>query len=88
MTVDGGTNHWLNYLEDQANDVLTGKSTKYLPTLVTGDMDSILPKILEKLKSTKTKIIVTPDVMETDYTKAIRELQKYISTNHIEVFFN
>lgn len=85
--MDGGTNHWMDYLGDLANDTLSGKSMKYLPTLVTGDMDSISPLLLEKLKLTKTKVILTPDQMETDYTKALRQLNEYIVKNKKKVNF-
>ncbi|XP_023246414.1 thiamin pyrophosphokinase 1 isoform X2 [Copidosoma floridanum] len=85
ITVDGGTNHWIKYLGDRANDVLSGKCKKYLPTLVTGDMDSISQDLLNKLKSIKAKIIVTPDVMETDFTKSLRELKEYSIKNNIKL---
>lgn len=85
VTVDGGTNHWLEYIGDRANNVLSGQCDKYLPMLVTGDMDSILPDLLDKLKHLETHIIYTPDLMETDYTKALIELRQYIAKNNIKV---
>lgn len=87
VTVDGGTNHWMEYLGDRANEVLSGQCKKYLPMLVTGDMDSILPDLLDKLKRLETNIIYTPDVMETDYTKALRQLRQYLMKNNIKVLF-
>ncbi|XP_014220549.1 thiamin pyrophosphokinase 1 [Trichogramma pretiosum] len=85
VTVDGGTNFWFEYIGECAADVLSGCNTKYLPTMVTGDMDSIKPNLLEKLKKTKTKVIVTPDVMETDYTKSLMQLYNYITENQIKL---
>ncbi|CAB0036678.1 unnamed protein product [Trichogramma brassicae] len=85
VTVDGGTNFWFEYIGECAADVLSGCNTKYLPTMVTGDMDSIKANLLEKLKKTKTKVIVTPDVMETDYTKSLMQLYNYIIENQIKV---
>ena len=37
MTVDGGTNRWINYLsQDKVEKLLLGESNEFLPTLVTG----------------------------------------------------
>lgn len=92
VTVDGGTNEWMDYLGDLAKDVLSGKSKKYLPKLVTGDMDSISPALLDKLKLTEANVLHTPDQMETDYTKAMRQLNEYTVKNkkkviHFETLF-
>jgi thiamine pyrophosphokinase len=86
VTVDGGTTRWINYLGDRANKLLNGECKKYLPMLITGDMDSILEEQLNKLKQMDTSVIFTPDVMETDYTKSLIELRNYILKNDIEVF--
>ena len=86
ITVDGGTNHWLDYIGDsEAKLLLTGRSKKYLPTMVTGDMDSILPGHLESLKCLDVKVIYTVDQSATDFTKSIDELGQYLTKNNISV---
>ena len=76
----------MEYIGDRASPLLSGECQKYLPTLVTGDMDSILPDLLEKLKQTTSRIIYTPDIMETDYTKALMQLGQYLDKHHTKVF--
>lgn len=75
----------MDYLGSEASNIWTGTSDQYLPTLVVGDMDSISPDLLDKLKLTKTNIIYTPDVMETDYTKSLIQLGQYLLKNNIKV---
>ncbi|XP_076246255.1 thiamine pyrophosphokinase 1-like isoform X1 [Calliopsis andreniformis] len=77
VTVDGGTHMWLQYLEGQGIELLTGKHMEYVPNLITGDMDSCSSLVLEKLRSMGSTIIETPDQDQTDYTKALLELQHY-----------
>ncbi|KAK9755035.1 thiamine pyrophosphokinase, catalytic domain [Popillia japonica] len=82
VTVDGGTDHWLLWLEE--NNI--SKDLIKQPDLVTGDMDSIEPETLEYCKKIKTcTVIVTEDQMETDYTKALKELQKYIKYHNMQI---
>ncbi|XP_011497358.1 PREDICTED: thiamin pyrophosphokinase 1 [Ceratosolen solmsi marchali] len=85
VTVDGGTTRWIDYLGDRANKLLTGECKKYLPMLITGDMDSVVKEQLIKLEQMETNVIFTPDIMETDYTKSLIELRKYILHNKIEL---
>ncbi|XP_076375449.1 thiamine pyrophosphokinase 1 isoform X2 [Megalopta genalis] len=85
ITVDGGTHRWLQYLEAQDIDLLDGKHSQYLPNLITGDMDSCSPEILEKLKSVGTRIIKTPDQNYTDYTKALLQMEQYASEKNINL---
>lgn len=83
ITVDGGTNSWLSWLKlnnyDQSKDVA--------PDLITGDMDSLSEEVLQYFtsRSKKTRIIKTPDQDETDFTKALKEVQRHISSESIEV---
>lgn len=87
ITVDGGTNNWINYIGNvHASCLFRGQNKQYLPTLVTGDMDSILPEYLEKLKDTDVKIIHTLDQNATDFTKSIDELGQY--TKEINLIVN
>lgn len=85
VTVDGGTYRWLHYLEEQGIDLLNGNNTEYVPNLITGDMDSCSPLILEKLKSMGSMIIKTPDQDHTDYTKALLQLGQYAKKEDIKV---
>lgn len=80
VTVDGGTDQWLKWLnknnvEDSANI-----------DLVTGDFDSIQPKTLEHfMNQINTKVVYTEDQNETDYTKSLKELGKYLKDHRIQV---
>ncbi|XP_078046411.1 thiamine pyrophosphokinase 1 [Augochlora pura] len=85
VTVDGGTHRWLKYLKTQDIDLLHGKHSQYLPNLITGDMDSSSPEILEKLKSMGTRIINTPDQNYTDYMKALHQVKQYASEENINL---
>lgn len=81
VTVDGGTQRWVQWL--------TLNKYKFenivQPDLITGDMDSLSKDILKLFASCNTKIIVTPDQNETDFMKALRELDKQCSSENIEV---
>ncbi|XP_050303126.1 thiamin pyrophosphokinase 1 [Anthonomus grandis grandis] len=81
ITVDGGTSRWLCWLQDHECD----ESNILPPDLITGDMDSVPGQVLEYFKDKNAKIIKTPDQMETDFTKALRELKKYCETEKIEI---
>lgn len=85
VTVDGGTFKWIQYLEKQGIDLLNEHNSEYLPTLITGDMDSCSGLILEKLKSMGSMVIETPDQNHTDYTKALIELRHYAEKKDIKV---
>ncbi|XP_037940847.1 thiamin pyrophosphokinase 1 isoform X1 [Teleopsis dalmanni] len=63
-TVDGGTNHWLQFLKTECQ----GLEMKP-PDLITGDFDSINKESLNYFKT--TRIVHTPDQDYTDFTKAL-----------------
>ncbi|KAL2716942.1 thiamine pyrophosphokinase 1 [Vespula squamosa] len=85
ITVDGGTNRWLNYLKEQGIDLLNGNYSKYVPTFITGDMDSSSPYIVHRVQDIGSKIIITPDQMFTDYTKALIQLDLYTKKENINL---
>ncbi|XP_076682552.1 thiamine pyrophosphokinase 1 isoform X1 [Andrena cerasifolii] len=85
VTVDGGTHKWLHYLKDRGIDLLSGKYDKYVPNLITGDMDSCSSIILDKLKSMGSMIIETPDQDHSDYTKALIQLGQYAKAENINL---
>lgn len=60
---------------------------EYVPNLVTGDMDSCSSLVREKLKSLGSIIIETPDQNQTDYTKALLQLEQYAKENDRNVIF-
>lgn len=74
VTVDGGTDQWLKFLGPRGEETINGQSKKFLPDLVTGDMDSIEPHTLSKLRTMGANVIETPDQNATDYTKAVIQL--------------
>lgn len=81
VTVDGGTTRWLTWLQAhqcEYSDILP-------PDLITGDMDSLSLDILEYFEEKNSKIIRTPDQNETDFTKALKEIQKLCEMDGIEV---
>ena len=78
ITVDGGTDQWLSYLN---NHKIDHNSVKPID-LVTGDMDSILDETLFQMRAhDHTRVIVTEDQNATDFTKALLELKKYTEEN-------
>ena len=72
VTVDGGTNRWY-----QTVLKYRGQIAKPNPDLITGDLDSIHPQVLEHYQhQNDCQIVKTPDQNFTDFTKAIQELNK------------
>lgn len=81
--MDGGTNRWYQLIK--TGDPIF--NTACHPTLVTGDMDSVDKGLLKRIQANGcTKIVYTPDQNETDFTKAIREIETYTSSLGEEVF--
>ncbi|XP_011700148.1 PREDICTED: thiamin pyrophosphokinase 1 [Wasmannia auropunctata] len=85
VTVDGGTQRWLRYLEEQRIDVLNGRNELYVPDLITGDMDSCSPLVIEKLRGIGSIVVETPDQNHTDYTKALLQVAHYARTRNINL---
>ncbi|KAG5348443.1 TPK1 pyrophosphokinase, partial [Acromyrmex charruanus] len=85
ITVDGGTQRWLKYLEKQGINALNIEHKHYAPDLITGDMDSCPPYIVEKFESIGSTVIKTPDQDNTDYTKALLEVAHYAKTHNINL---
>ncbi|GLV41215.1 uncharacterized protein CBL_04739 [Carabus blaptoides fortunei] len=79
VTVDGGTNQWYKWLQENR---LQLKSVPK-PDLVTGDMDSIDVKILQKMKH--TTVVLTEDQNETDFTKGLKEIIKMVDSNRVKI---
>ncbi|XP_019883859.1 thiamin pyrophosphokinase 1 [Camponotus floridanus] len=85
VTVDGGTHRWLKYLEEHGIDLSNDEHKQYIPDLVTGDMDSCPPNIIEKVKNIGSTIVKTPDQNHTDYTKALLQVAHYAKTKNINL---
>lgn len=85
VTVDGGTHRWLKYLEDIEIDIFDDKHRKYVPDLITGDMDSSSIATVEKLKSIGSTVVETPDQNHTDFTKALMQVKQYARLKNINV---
>lgn len=83
VTVDGGTNRWVSWLREHGYDLKNMKP----PHLVTGDMDSISKDVLQYYMTTNqtTQVLHTPDQYETDYTKALMEINKFLSERSMMV---
>lgn len=76
VTVDGGTNKWHSFVKQNSFDDLK------FPDLITGDLDSANPAVVEQFVSMGSTIIPTPSQDETDFTKALKEVKKYSSSNY------
>ena len=76
ILVDGGANNWFKLAEDRKQDI-----TDPIPNLVTGDFDSICPKIRKYYETevSNCKVILTPDQDLTDFTKALHEIPKHVN---------
>ncbi|XP_052749219.1 thiamin pyrophosphokinase 1 isoform X2 [Galleria mellonella] len=82
MAVDGGTARWDTFLNQLPEDV---QKTMKLPDFVTGDFDSLTEDVLNKYKKKGTKTIRTPDQNNTDFTKALMELNKHCQQENLQL---
>ncbi|XP_050670154.1 thiamin pyrophosphokinase 1 isoform X2 [Leptidea sinapis] len=82
MTVNGGTGHFDRFLNslpaEERNDISP-------PDLITGDFDSIAKELLDEYKNKGCKVIHTPDQDDTDFTKAMIELDKHCQEHEIKL---
>lgn len=88
MCVDGGTNlyHYLIRNGPQVTNATSSDPPKCrLPDLIAGDFDSIEPELLKLYQNENVTVIHTPDQDETDFTKAVRELGKYVLERNLMV---
>lgn len=72
-------------MEEIGIDVLNGEYKKYVPDLITGDMDSSVGTVVDKLKSFGSIVIETPDQDHTDFTKALVQVGQYAKLKNINV---
>ncbi|KAH8247526.1 hypothetical protein KR038_005825, partial [Drosophila bunnanda] len=84
--VDGGSNHWRNFVLDQvlskrSKDELVNAPLEPLD-VITGDFDSITEETVDFFKTTPK--IHTPDQDATDFTKAIAVLQPVMAQRNIQ----
>ncbi|XP_045614084.2 thiamine pyrophosphokinase 1 [Procambarus clarkii] len=56
-----------------------------LPDIITGDFDSAQPELLKLYSSLGVNIVPTPSQDETDFTKAVRVLEKFIEERNFEI---
>nr|CAH8843037.1 unnamed protein product [Trichobilharzia regenti] len=76
------------FVDGFANQVYNNQNFRhtYLPNFVTGDFDSIEAEVLQFYRSQKNVTVVeTPDQDETDFTKCLRILIRYIEENNTKV---
>ncbi|KYM98716.1 Thiamin pyrophosphokinase 1 [Cyphomyrmex costatus] len=85
VTVDGGTQEWMKYVKQEIKNPLDPRFELYVPTLITGDMDSCPSFIIEKFKFFGSTVIETPDQDKTDYTKALMEVIHYAKLHNINL---
>ncbi|XP_016951342.1 thiamin pyrophosphokinase 1 [Drosophila biarmipes] len=81
--VDGGSNHWRDFVVGQAmSKKSNGASTPLEPLdVITGDFDSITEDTVDFFKTTPK--VHTPDQDATDFTKAIAVLQPVMAQRKI-----
>lgn len=54
-----------------------------LPDIITGDLDSADPAVVEQFVSMGSRVVHTPNQDETDFFKALMEIEKHsLSKNH------
>ncbi|CAG4918965.1 unnamed protein product [Colias eurytheme] len=82
MTVDGGTTHWNKFLKNLS---LEEQKMMQLPDMITGDFDSITTDLLQEYKKKGCKALHTPDQNDTDFTKALMELNNYCKQHETEM---
>ncbi|XP_034944900.1 thiamin pyrophosphokinase 1 [Chelonus insularis] len=85
ITVDGGTNRWMEYLGPLSNKIYDGKCPDYAPDMVTGDLDSILPEIRTNLENIGVRIYETIDQQYTDFSKALMKLSAECKSKNISL---
>ncbi|XP_050422094.1 thiamin pyrophosphokinase 1 isoform X2 [Adelges cooleyi] len=78
VTVDGGANRWHTFI---TQNKLNCKN----PDLISGDFDSATPTIVEYFVKRGSKLVHTPNQNETDFTKALKEVQKYSARQKIKI---
>ncbi|XP_076053099.1 thiamine pyrophosphokinase 1 isoform X2 [Oratosquilla oratoria] len=69
----------------QVNDSSAAITHVALPDFISGDFDSANPIFLDLFLSLGVSIIHTPDQNETDFTKAIKEMMKYLDKKALKV---
>ncbi|CAL4137909.1 unnamed protein product, partial [Meganyctiphanes norvegica] len=91
ICIDGGTNLFHDLMREShvnqngVSNNLHCESPCSLPHLIVGDLDSARPELLKYYGHLGVEIVHTPDQDETDFTKAVRELKKYINKNDIHI---
>ncbi|XP_011304137.1 thiamin pyrophosphokinase 1 isoform X2 [Fopius arisanus] len=85
IAIDGGADVWLEYIGPLAEEIFKGNYPELVPTLITGDFDSILPETLNKFKSLEVQIIETQDQNYTDLSKALIQLAVHCKTRNISL---
>lgn len=83
VTVDGGTERWLTWLKLNNSD----HQKNVTPDLITGDMDSVAEEIIRqfRLNNKRLQIIKTENQDETDFTKALREIEIKNKAENLDV---
>lgn len=76
VVVDGAANCLYNSFENDREN--------YLPDLLTGDFDSILPQVKDYYKDKGVDVIDTPDQDFTDFTKALKVLSERSQENQVK----
>ncbi|XP_016980319.1 thiamin pyrophosphokinase 1 [Drosophila rhopaloa] len=80
--VDGGSNHWRDFVVAQAMSKKAAATTPLEPLdVITGDFDSITEDTVDFFKTTPK--VHTPDQDATDFTKAIAVLQPVMAQRKI-----
>lgn len=80
VTVDGGTNRWHGIVGRNK-----GQIQRPVPDLITGDLDSIAPEVLQFYSAkADCRVVKTPDQNFTDFTKSLQELAKMSSSLQVD----
>ncbi|KAL0271170.1 UNVERIFIED_CONTAM: hypothetical protein PYX00_008353 [Menopon gallinae] len=79
LTVDGGTNRWLKFIETNSAQDLP------LPDCITGDFDSITQRTRDYFRGKLVEFVETPDQDATDFTKALKHAQLLMEKKKLQV---
>ena len=79
IAIDGGANRLYDLIKEENLEDFP------IPHLLTGDFDSILNTVKEYFHDKGSTVIPTPDQNATDFTKALKELKKYVNNCQVEI---
>lgn len=78
VTVDGGTDVWLNFKKSYCKTIPVKNVD-----LISGDFDSISGEAMTIAKKLQMNVVHTPDQNETDFSKSLMEVERHIKATSV-----